>query len=39
MTVQPDGEQPDRRRLSGGAIASLTDAAWNAAHPGIDLCW
>jgi uncharacterized integral membrane protein len=24
MTVQPDGQQPDRRKLSGGAIASLT---------------
>jgi uncharacterized integral membrane protein len=24
MTVQPDGQQPDGRKLSGGAIASLT---------------
>ena len=24
MTVQPGGQQPDRRKLSGGAIASLT---------------
>ena len=27
MTVQPDGQQPDRRKLSGGAIASLTGVA------------
>jgi uncharacterized integral membrane protein len=24
MTAQPDGQQPDGRKLSGGAIASLT---------------
>jgi hypothetical protein len=24
MTVQPDGQQPDGRKLSGVAIASLT---------------
>jgi hypothetical protein len=36
MTVQPDGQQPDGRKLSGGAIASLTGAAWNAAQPGSD---
>jgi uncharacterized integral membrane protein len=27
MTVQPDRQQPDRRKLSGGAIASLTGVA------------
>ena len=27
MTVQPDGQQPDSRKLSGGAIASLTGVA------------
>jgi hypothetical protein len=24
MTAQPDGQQPEGRKLSGGAIASLT---------------
>jgi hypothetical protein len=30
MTVQPDGQQPDGRKLGGGAIASLT---------GVGSCW
>jgi hypothetical protein len=25
MTVQPDGQQPDGRKLSGGAIVQNTD--------------
>jgi hypothetical protein len=41
MTAQPDGQQPGERKLSGGAIASLTGAGWNAAQPGTDRwrCW